>query len=311
MTDFKQGDDAVVGRDIGRKEVQQKHRQQYFLLLLAFLLLVSIVLARFLSARVQQPSQSQAALIRAVLPSKGVTLPVQWGNLGKQLLETGTIDEKKFLQIYAGRGILDENAAALLYGENNKELTITAQNSGFLLNMLWAFGLANKNKILESGPMLDPQYGGEAGRFASTGGWTLAEGRAMEHYSKHIFVTLTQEQQELVERVSKNIYRPCCGNSTYFPDCNHGMAMLGLLELMASQGASEEEIYKAALQVNAYWFPDTYLTIAKYFENRGVHWGEINPKEILGSAYSSAQGYQQVLAEVDYSGSRSEGRCSI
>ena len=58
----------------------------------------------------------------------------------------------------------------------------------------------------------------------------------MNHYSMHRFIVLTPEQQALVEKVSKGIYRPCCGNSVYFPDCNHGMAMLGLLELMASQG---------------------------------------------------------------------------
>ena len=29
-----------------------------------------------------------------------------------------------------------------------------------------------------------------------------------------------------------------------FSDCNHGMAMLGLMEFMASQGASEVEMMK-------------------------------------------------------------------
>ena len=112
-----------------------------------------------------------------------------------------------------------------------------------------------------------------------------------------------------MERVSKNIYRPCCGNSVYFPDCNHGMAMLGLLELMAAQGTSEEEMYKAALQVNSYWFPDTYLTLAKYFEQRGVEWSKVSPKEVLGAAYSSAQGYQQILAEVEPPQSQGGGGC--
>ena len=47
--------------------------------------------------------------------------------------------------------------------------------------------------------------------------------------------------------------------------------MLGLLELMASQGLSEEEMYKYALIVNSYWFPDTYLAIAKYFEKEALN----------------------------------------
>jgi len=77
------------------------------------------------------------------------------------------------------------------------------------------------------------------------------------------------------------------------------MAMLGLLELLASRGASEEEMYRIALQVNSYWFPDTYRTIAKYFEKRGVELSALDPKEVLGSAYSSGQGYQQILKEVE------------
>ncbi len=258
--------------------------------------------SRFGSGKSQQASvaqdQDSAGLEKAVLPSGGVTLPVKWGDLGKQMVEAGVIDQEKFESLYAQRGGLSKDEANLLYGDRNGNLKINEQNSGFLLNLLWALGLANKNPILEEGPMQSPQYGGDASRFASTGGWPLAEGGAMTHYSKHAFITLTKEQQELVTRVSKNIYRPCCGNSVYFPDCNHGMAMLGLLELLASQGVGEEKMYKVALQVNSYWFPDTYLTIAKYFEKRGVGWSDINPKEILGSAYSSAQGYRQVLEEV-------------
>ena len=70
------------------------------------------------------------------------------------------------------------------------------------LNLLWALGLGNKNEILDNGPMTDKKYGG-AGRFASTGGWTLAQGDAMNHYSMHRFIGLTLEQQALVEKVSK------------------------------------------------------------------------------------------------------------
>ena len=51
---------------------------------------------------------------------------------------------------------------------------------------------------------------------------------------------------------------------------------------MASQGVSEEEMYKAALVVNSYWFPDTYITIAKYLKSQGKDWSQAVPKEILG-----------------------------
>lgn len=233
-----------------------------------------------------------------VLPPQGIVLPVRWGDLGAKMVSVGVIDGEKFEKLYANRGGLTGEVKQLLYGGNYGNLKITPENSGVVLNLLWALGLGAKNDILERGEMTNPQYGGDAARFASTGGWTLAKGSAMDHYSRHPLIVLTQEQQELVERVSKNIYRPCCNNSTHFPDCNHGMAMLGLLELMASQGVSEEDIYKVALQVNAYWFPDTYLTIAKYLESKGIAWKDAVPKEILGKEYSSVSGFRNISSKV-------------
>ena len=239
-----------------------------------------------------------------VIPEDGVVLPAKWGDLGAKMTSVGVIDKSKLEELYAGRGGLNGEEKKLLEDLDNGYLKITPKNSGFVLNLLWALGLGNKNEILENGPMTDKKYGG-AGGFASTGGWTLASGDparngagAMNHYSKHRFIVLTLEQQALVERVSKGIYRPCCGNSVYFPDCNHGMAMLGLLELMASQGVSEEEMYKAALAVNSYWFPETYLTIAKYLKSQGKDWRAVAPKEILGYNYSSGPGYQKLLEKI-------------
>ena len=229
-----------------------------------------------------------------VMPADGVELPVAWGAFGKRLVESGAIDREKWLELY---GSLSEEEKQQLDDNSPERLRITRENAPYLLNLLWAFGLANKNSILEEGEMSDPAYGG-AGGFASTGGWTLAKGSAMDHYSMHTFVTLTPEQQELVEKVSKNIYRPCCDNPTHFPDCNHGMAMLGLLELMASQGVGEEEMYEAALAANSYWFPDTYQTIATYMLQRDTLWKDVDAREVLGRDYSSASGYARIISLV-------------
>ncbi len=256
-----------------------------------------------------------------VAPKEGVVLPARWGDLGAQMTSAGVIDKSKLEKIYAGRGGLNAEEKKLLEGLDNGNLKITRENSGFLLNLLWALGLGNKNSILENGPMTDKKYGG-AENFASTGGWTLARGDpegeqtpyragAMSHYSMHKFIVLTSEQQVLVEKVSKNIYRPCCGNSTYFPDCNHGMAMLGLLELMASQGVSEDEMYKSALAVNSFWFPDTYITIAKYLKSQGKDWSNADPKEILGFDYSSGPGYQKLLEKIKNPEIRGGGSCGV
>ncbi len=237
------------------------------------------------------------SLEEAVIPSGGVEIPIAWGDLGKKMIAASVIDESSFSELYADRGGMNETVSSLLTGDDNGTFVITPDNSGQILNLFWAFGLSNRNPVLENGPMKDPEYGG-ADQFASTAGWTLAVGDPMEHYSAHAFVRLTPAEQALVERVAKNIYRPCCGNSTYFPDCNHGMAMLGLLELMAAKGADEAAMYRAALQVNSYWFPDTYLVIGKYLERKGISWNAVDPKEVLGFRFSSASGYRRIVSEM-------------
>ena len=167
--------------------------------------------------------------------------------------------------MYGERGAFTAEYDNLLTGRSDGALAMTEENAGYILNLFWALGLANKNPILEDkAEMMNPAYGG-AGNFASTGGWTLAKGNAMNHYGKHALIALTLEQQELVDRVSQNIYRPCCGNSAHFPDCNHGLAMLGLLELMASQGVSEKRYVQNG--------PGSeFLLVPRYVShNRGVH----------------------------------------
>ncbi len=237
------------------------------------------------------------ALEEMVIPSKGVTLPLSWGVMGQNLIKAGVIRGADFKALYSDRNAFTEEDQRLLFGTTTEKLVITRDNAGILLNLFWALGLAQKNPILEKGEMMDPKYGG-AQNFASTAGWTLAQGNAMDHYSYHTFFTLTADQQALVEKVSRGIYRPCCGNSVHFPDCNHGMAMLGLLELLVSQGATEQDMWNTALAVNSYWFPDTYVTIAMYMKNKGVEWTNVKSQEMLGVNYSSSLGYAKISAQV-------------
>src|SRR3989344_3827380 len=126
----------------------------------------------------QVKSQTKAevvtsALEEKILPSAGVALPVKWDDIGKRMVKNGVIDFQKLEAIYANRGGMEADTKTLLQKSDNGSITMTSQNSGEILTLLWAFGLANKNPILESCPMQDPQYGG-AGNFASTGGWTIA-----------------------------------------------------------------------------------------------------------------------------------------
>ena len=174
------------------------------------------------------------------------------------------------------------------------------------LNLLWAYGLANKNQVLESGPIMDPRYGGPT-NMASVGGWTVTIGSVMDHYNKHALATLSPDQQLLVEKIAKGIYRPCCNNSTHFPDCNHGMAMLGLLEYLASQGATEGEMWNAAITANMSWFPDQYQTIAQYLKIKSIDAKSVTPQMLLGAEYSSGSGFAKIASQVPQSQQRSGG----
>jgi hypothetical protein len=260
--------------------------------------------------RAARELEEQIALESAVLPKDGIELPVTWGGLGKELTEAGVIDLASFEKVSGDRGGMTPGVKAMLEGSSTGKIRITRENAQDILNILWALGLGNKNEILEKGEMMDSRYGG-AGNFASTGGWTLARGNAMNHYSTHRFMTLDAAAQAKVDAVSRTIYRPCCGNSAHFPDCNHGMAMLGLMELMASQGASEKEMYQAALAVNRYWFADTYLDIAAYLAAQGIDWQKVEPQALLAADYASAAGYQKVRAAVRPVKEESGGSCGV
>ena len=87
------------------------------------------------------------------------------------------------------------------------------------------------------------------------------------------------------------------------------MAILGLLEIMASQGASEEEMYQAALAFNSYWFPSTYADLAYYFDTQQhTSWDKVDPKTILSAQYSSALGYQKIKKQIGtIPGAKSQG----
>ncbi|MEK7661978.1 MAG: hypothetical protein AAB355_00540 [Patescibacteria group bacterium] len=277
---------------------ETKHLEKYILPLLTLAAVIVIVGALYDAVPPELSGKTPDGILEEkVLPSGEVLLPVTWGGMGVKLANAGVIDAERFREMYEKRGEFTDEYESLLSGRNNGRIKITKDNAPYLLNLFWALGLANKNPILDYGEMTDKRYGG-AETFASTAGWTMAEGNPMDHYSMHEFLNLTPGQQALAEKVSKGIYRPCCGNSTHFPDCNHGMAMLGLLELMASQGVSEKDMWKAALSANSFWFPDAYLTIAAYLKGKSVDWRSVDARKILGDDYSSSSGYTWVVSQI-------------
>ncbi|PJB68433.1 MAG: hypothetical protein CO094_01170, partial [Anaerolineae bacterium CG_4_9_14_3_um_filter_57_17] len=124
-----------------------------------------------------------------------------------------------------------------------------------------------------------------------------------ELYASMELIRLTPEQQARVEEVASAVYRPCCNNYTIFPDCNHGMAMLGLLELMASQDASVDEMFNAAKYVNAYWFPQQTLETAVYLKvNQNIDFADADARRVVGKDLSSASGASMVHQSLQSSG---------
>lgn len=243
------------------------------------------------------PTPSAELLAEKVLPTAGYTVNIKWGDIGKKLVESGAIDLAKFQENYKDPQY--QEVMKYLTETQDKGITITQENSYFWINTLWALGLVQKSDVLDKGVM-GTQYKKEVGNFASTGGWTLGTKAATKLYSTTQIIPLTSEQNQMVMRIAENIYRPCCGNSTAFPDCNHGMAMLALIQLMVSQGQSESEIYKASLAFNSYWFGQTYMDLAYYFKTKqGLDWDKVDAKTVLGQQYSSAQGYQNIKKEIE------------
>ena len=230
-----------------------------------------------------------------VNPKDGYTLPVSYGKLGPQLVEAGVINYDAFMDVMKSSGDpISTRQVELLKKGSDEPIVINAENAHFLLNFFWAVGLANKNSILTEGPIV--QYSdGQIERFASTGGWTLSTKSVTDIYASMDLIPLTPEQQAHVEEVAAAVYRPCCNNHTLFPDCNHGMAMLGLLELLASQNASVDEMFNAAKYVNAYWFPQQTLETALFLKtNQEIDFSEADSRLVVSDKFSSASGASMV-----------------
>ena len=238
---------------------------------------------------------------RAVFPDK-LDLGVSFGDTIVKMIEGGAIDKDKFLALYANRGGLKPEEKSLLETPATHSIVVTEQNAGLILNFLWPLGISNRTNVLSEGPM-GTEYKKDVGNFASTGGWTVGKRSGGQLYNSLLLIPLTPEQETLVREVARNIYRPCCGNSTYFPDCNHGAAMLGFIELAVSSGMSKEEIYKKALVLNSYWFPTTYADLYVYFtRKKGVPWERVDAKEVLGENFSGGRGYAVVSKELQEKG---------
>ena len=263
------------------------------------------VIARFLTAsdnKLNSANFSETgnklfdAVVAKVLPEKGFQSKIQLSDSVMKLVENGVIDQTKFETIYKERGGLPAELKDVLTKPSNASVLLTRENAGYYVNLLWPVGLSNYMSSNKDSPV----NGKSLFNFASTGGWNLGkEENGGAYFNKFKIVELTSEQEALVTKIAQNTYRPCCNNSTFFQDCNHGSALLGLLQLGAAQGFSEDELYREALAFNSFWFPDNYIQTALYFKAvKNIDWEGVNPKEVMDKAYSSASGANLVAQKV-------------
>ena len=209
-------------------------------------------------------------VVAAVLPEEGFQSKIMLGDSVVRLAQNGVIDREKFLAIYENRGGLPAELESVLDKTSSRPILLTRQNANYYVNLLWPLGLANYMSSNNESPI----NGKSLFNFASTGGWNLGkEENGGAYFNKFTIVELTSEQEALVTKIAQNAYRPCCNNSTFYQDCNHGSALLGLLQLGAAQGLSEDELYREALAFNSFWFPINYIQTALYFKAvKGIDW---------------------------------------
>lgn len=263
-----------------------------------------------LAQKTKSPEELVQILKQHVIPQTGFTLSVTWGDLGKQLLDSGVIDLAKFKELFKDDPKMEKYMQVFL-NTSKEHMRIDERNSRFMVNTLWAVGLVNKSVLLDEGDM-QTKGSSDPMKYASTGGWDLGSRPTSELYSSTPLVTLSPDSAKLVKKIAESVYRPCCDNPTSFPDCNHGMAALGYIELAVKQGVSEKQIYKDLLVLNSFWFPQNYVELAIFMNQKGTEWRNVDAKLAFSSQYSSAQGAQQTRAAVQSSlpGVTQGGGCS-
>lgn len=239
-------------------------------------------------------------VVAKVLPEQGFQSKIYLGESVVRLVERGVIDKDKLVSLYKDRGELPRELNEVLEKSSFAPIRLTRNNANIYVNLLWPLGLSNFMSTNKQSPVV----GKSLFNFASTGGWNLGkEENGGAYFNKFRIVPLTPNQETLVTNIAKNTYRPCCNNSTFFQDCNHGSALLGLLQLGASQGLPEDELYKEALAFNSFWFPHNYIQTALYFKVvKNTDWENVDPKEIMGKDFSAisnwAKNVQTEIAKI-------------
>lgn len=226
-----------------------------------------------------------------VVPASGYQSKVALKDSIIRCVREGVISRDKYNALAKAYGEIPAEFSTILTAPAAQPISLTRANASRYVNLLWAVGLSNRLDSNKDSPVNGP----DLENFASTGGWSLGKApRGGEYFNKFSIIDLKPEEEALAVRAAKNTYRPCCNNSTFFQDCNHGSALFAILQLGASQGLSEAQLYNEALAYNSFWFPDYYIATALYFKVvRKTNWHDADARTVAGADFSSASGWQE------------------
>lgn len=244
-------------------------------------------------ARITTAQETMATLLDAsamdVLPPKGFQSKVSLGASVVKLVQYGVIVPAKLRTIQQRANEVPAELQDVLTVPSNSPMMLTKPGASAYVNLLWPLGLANYMRSNEQSPI----NGKSLFTFASTGGWNLGvEQNGGAYFNRFKIIELTPEQEARVMKIANSSYRPCCDNSTFFQDCNHGSAMLGLLQLGAAQGLTEKELWHEALAFNSFWFEANYIETGYYFKAvQNTEWEKVDPALVMGKQYSSSSGW--------------------
>lgn len=227
----------------------------------------------------------------SVIPATGYQSQISLKDSIVRLVSNGAVDREKFLALQQYNGTYPPELRTVLDKPNAKPIRLTRENANHYVNLLWPAGLSNRLDANKESPLNGPDWQ----NFASTGGWTLGkEPNGGSYFNKFPIIEIKPEAEALAARVAKSTFRPCCNNSTFFQDCNHGSALFGVLQLGAAQGLREEELYQEALAFNSFWFPDYYIKTALYLKVAGkTEWRDVDAKAVMGPDFSAGGPWQQ------------------
>jgi len=228
-----------------------------------------------------------------VVPETGYQSRIALRDSIVRLVRQSVINMEKFFAVQRNGEKMPGDLSHVLSDPSERSIRLSSENAAAYVNLLWPIGLANRM----AGNFSSPLTGSSRPTYASTAGWTLGDrDEGGDYFNRFPIVDMTPSEEALAIHVAKSTFRPCCDNSTFFQDCNHGSALYGLMQLGASQGLQAADLYREALAFNSFWFEHYYVRSALFFAvARGVAWRDVDPKEVMGEAYSSSSGWRDVV----------------